>query len=316
MDGPKHLFFLIYNIFYGFFLSAAYGALTAIAVWRFDQTADVTGYLEAYFVKFNCALSGALVFATALMVYRTRHYIPKLIENTFPTKELKNTIYFQRLSDYNNIRKTITFSSSFAIIAFSIFYAARFPFHGLAEYFFIAAGCAQYAMGVYVGRKIFHIAHILRAIRDVNVSTDIFSGDKLAAVPIYVNAISTMAAIMVYVGVSSYYRAPFEYISIAGTSVKMIMVLPAVIALPVLSLFNYYPRVVVRRLYEKSIDRAIRTKKRLIQRNNVSEFEKLTYLLEVDRLSRDELNYRLRMTLADLPMAVTVGIALLSVFMR
>jgi hypothetical protein len=253
MDGPKHLFFLIYNVFYGFFLSAAYGALTAVAVWRFDQATDLTSYLEAYFVKFNSALSGGLVFSTALIVYRTRDYIPELIENTFSKSQLKNTIYLERRNDYDNLRKSLTFSSSFAIIAFGIFYGARFPFHGMAEYFFIAAGCAQYAMGVYVGRKIFHIAHMLRAIRSIHVNKDLFLEDKLYPVPIYVNAISTMAAIMVYVVVSSYYHAPFAYTSIAGTSVKMIMVLPAVISLPVLAVFNYYPRVVVRRLYERSI---------------------------------------------------------------
>jgi hypothetical protein len=125
--------------------------------------------------------------------------------------------------------------------------------------------------------------------------------------------VSTLTAIMVYVVVRSSYYSPFDYSSIMGSSVKALMLLPAVIALPVLALFNYYPRVVIRKLYQCSISRTLRAIQRKAVDDELSHFERLTYVLEFDRLSRDELNYRLRMTLADLPMAVTVGIALLSV---
>jgi uncharacterized membrane protein len=153
---------------------------------------------------------------------------------------------------------------------------------------------------------------MLRALESVRFTRDIFHRDELGGIATYVNSISTLAAIMIYVGVSSSYYAPFEYGSVVGSAVKAIMLLPAVIALPVLALFNYYPRVVVRKLYQKSIENARRAVEERSRRNNLSGFEKLTYQLESDRLSRDELNYRLRMTLADLPMAATLGIALLS----
>jgi len=313
MDSPKHLFSLIYNIFYGFSLSALYGASTGAALWVLGHTSDVRGYLEAYFVTFNSAVACALVFATAITVYRTQMTVSEIIETTFSKRELQKTDFFERQADFLNLRKTITFSSSFAIVAMAIFYAARFPFHGLPEYFFIGAGCLKYALGVYIGRKIFHIAHMIRAIGSIRVTKDIFEADKLDGIALYVNTISTMTAIMVYVVVISDYRSPFLYDTILGTSIKTIMLLPAIISIPVLALFNYYPRIVIRKIYEKSISRSLRNIKLKMSRNNLSEFEKVSYLLDVDRISRDDLNYRLRMTLADLPMAVTVGVALLSV---
>lgn len=313
MDGPRQLFLLIYNVFFGFILSVSYGAVSAFALWLVRDRSEVTAYLNAYFVTFNLALSIGLVLATAITVYRTREYVPGIIESTFTEKELRQTEYYECKENYYHLRRTVTFSSSFAIIGFAIFFFARFPMGGAAEYFLVGAGCIQYALGVYVGRKIFHIAHMLRAIDRIHFRKDIFKDDLLSGVSIYVNAISTLTAIMVYVVVRSSYYSPFEYSSIVGTSVKSLMLLPAVIALPVLALFNYYPRVVIRRLYKCSISKTLRTIQRKAVDDELSHFERLTYVLEFDRLSRDELNYRLRMTLADLPMAVTVGIALLSV---
>jgi hypothetical protein len=315
MGSPKHLFSLIYNIFYGFSLSAGYGAVSASCLWLIRPSPDVTRYLEAYFVTFNGAVTCGLVFATAITVLRTQMYVSTVIETTFSKRELESTDYYERREDFLNLRKTLTFSSIFAVIAFAIFYAARFPFDGLPEHFLIAAGCLKYALGVYVGRKIFHIAHMLRAIAQIRVSKDLFSRNRLGGIPVYINVVSTMTVLMVYLVVISDYRSPYVYDTVLGTSVRTVMLLPAIISIPVLAIFNYYPRIVVREIYERSISRTLRTIRRNLESDNLSEYEKVAHLLEFDRVSRDDLNYRLRMTLADLPMAATIGVAVLSAIM-
>jgi hypothetical protein len=93
------------------------------------------------------------------------------------------------------------------------------------------------------------------------------------------------------------------------------MLLPGIIALPVLALFNYYPRTVVRRLYQQSIAHSLRGIRRKLKDQALSEYERHWYVVEYDKISRDELRYRLRMTLSDLPMAVTLALALLSLMM-
>jgi hypothetical protein len=313
MQNRKQLFHLIYNIFFGFFLSTLYGALTAMSLFAVGQSSVFKQYLEAFFVQFNGALAGGLVLATAITVYRTQDYVPERIEDTFTRPQLNKTSYFEWKAEFYDLRKTIIFSSEFAIAGILIFYAAKFPFEGVAEAWLIAGGSLSYAVGVYVGRKLFHIAHMLRALEAVQFKRDIFHNDELGGVSTYVNAVTTLAAVMIYVCVRCSYYGPFEYESVVGNSIKSIMLLPAVIALPVLALFNYYPRVMVRKLYRRSIDNARQKLERDIKRNTLSDFERLSFVLEFDRISRDELNYRLRMTLADLPMAATMGVALLSV---
>jgi hypothetical protein len=316
MLGRRDLFALIYNIFIGFAASTAYGAVTGASLWLAGQGQEITRYLEAYFVTFNCALAGGLVVATALTVYKTQHIIPDVIENTFTTRQLSRTTYSEWKKEFYHLRKTITFSSSFALVGIIIYYAAKFPFDGAAEMWLLGWGCLSYATGVYVGRKLFHIAHMLLALERMNVRRDIFSKNELGGISTYVNAVSTLAAVMVYVGVRSSFYGPFEYGSLAGHAVKTIMLVPAVIALPVLALFNYYPRVVVRKLYESSITNSLAALRSEMTGKELSDFERMYYLMEYDRISRDELNYRLRMTLADLPMAATIAVALLSLVLR
>ena len=316
MDNPRQLFFLMNSAFWGFFLVALYGVSTSAALWFLAPAADFMAYHRAFFVTFNCAVAGGLAGTTAMLVLRTQAYIPEIIERAFTQRELATTAYYANRERFFSLRRSLTFASSFAIAAFAIFYLARFPFRGLAEYFMIVFGCMEYALGVYVGRKLFYIAQMLRSIDGLKVTKDLFESDRLSGISTYVNSVSTLTVILVFVGVRTYYYAPFEYDSIFGDSVRALMLLPAIIAIPVLALFNYFPRSVVRHLYEHSIKYSRRRIEGKLKDKDLSEFEKLSYLVEYERISRDELKHRLRMTLNDLPMALTLAIAVVSVVMR
>jgi hypothetical protein len=154
---------------------------------------------------------------------------------------------------------------------------------------------------------------MLKAIESVKVRRDIFSHDKLAGISVYVNCISTLTVIFVFIAVRSLYYAPVKYTPLLGSSVKSFMLIPAIMAIPIVAMFNYYPRSVVRRLYEQSIDCSLRKIRAKIGQEDFSDFERLFFLVEYDKVSRDELKYRLRMTLTDLPMAATLVLALLSI---
>jgi hypothetical protein len=311
MDGPRHLFFLTNTIFFGFVLSALYGALSAATLWQAGSTEDFRKYVESYFLTFNSAVSGGLVFGTAFLVHRTRRYIPGIIESVFTKRELEQTSYFKQRLELFNWWKPIVLSAGFAAVAGIIFYFADFPFDGPPEFFLMTAGCLQYAAGVYIGRQIFHTAHLLRSIESIRITKDIFSRDRLSGVFMYVNSISTATAITVYIGVRSYYYAPFTYNSVIGKAVSTAMLLPAIIAIPVL-LFAYHSKNAIRRVYEAAIDFSIGKVRKAGTKDGLSEFQIQTSVVDLERSLREELNYRLRTTLEDLPMAVVVGIALLS----
>jgi hypothetical protein len=299
-------------IFLGFALSGLYAAASSATVWS-GCAPDIKKYITAYFVDFNSAISSGLVFATAIAVFRTQDRVPSVIESAFSETLLKKTSYYQHRKDFYSLWKTIRFLVGFTVLSWIIFFYAGFPLDANSRALLIMAGVLQYGAGVYVGRKIFHIAHMILAIQDVPVTASTFTQDKLAAISPYVNYISMLTAVAVYVGVVSYYRAPFRYDSFVGEAVHPFMLLPAVISVPVL-IFAYYPRFVIRRLYKKAVDSIISGFARQAKSEAISKFEADARMLELRKTLDDDLNMRLRTTLEDLPMVVVLGLALLSIF--
>ena len=67
----------------------------------------------------------------------------------------------------------------------------------------------------------------------------------------------------------------------------------------------------LRKVYSQSIDFEIKRLKRVLRSESLSSFEKRSYLMEVDKMCRDELRYSLQLTLSDLPIGITILIMLL-----
>jgi hypothetical protein len=145
----------------------------------------------------------------------------------------------------------------------------------------------------------------------VEVKHNLFKKRELDAINPYVNAASTLTIIFVYIHVRGYYDGPFLYDSILGQSIKPFLLIPAIIATPVLLIFNFYPRAVLRKLYDKSIKLEVKKLKKTMQDEKLSDYEKRSYLLEFDKMSRDELRYNLQLTLSDLPIGITILIMVL-----
>lgn len=310
-----YLFALMWYLFLGFALSTIYGAATGAAIWQLDQ-AQFAKYLDAYANSFNCLISAALIIGAASFVYATQNDVPSAIEKTFGPDALARTKYKKERGRYFSLVRSLSYSGNFAVAGFFIFYFCRFPFDGIPEYFLIALGCVQYALGVYVGRKLFYVAHMLNSISQLDTQREILQHSHFGSIISYVNILSTLTVMFVYVHVKSYYTGPFLFTSVLGTAPKIVLLLPAIIATPVLVLFNFYPRAVLRDLYARSIEHDVRQLTNKLRDDHLSEFERRSYLIEYDRLARDEMRYRLQLSLSDLPMGVTIVVMIIGLLMK
>jgi len=308
--GRAYLFDLMWHIFLGFIASAAYVAVTGVALWL-QEPALLARYLSAFANSFNCVISGGLIIGTASFVHTTQRDIPKAIEQTFSEADLVSTRYKKEKRRYQSLARSLTFSANFAITGFVIYYFCRFPLSGTAEYFLIAFGCVEYALGVYVGRKLFYIAHMLDSVSRLNTSRAVIRDGSFSSIINYVNILSTLTVIFVYIHVKGYYDGPFVFGTVLGTSPKLVLLLPAIIAIPVVVLFNFYPRAVLRGLYSRAIESDISQLTHKLRDDHLSEYERRSYLIDYERISQEELRYRLQLTLSDLPMGVTLVVALI-----
>lgn len=294
-------------MFVGFGIALTFGLFAGGLVWLFESTETFKRFLEAYFVSFNCLISGGLIIGTAIFVFRSQTSIPAVIEQAFDPEPLRETTFNDQKAKYLSLQMSLRFSTEFILVGFFIFLFCRFPFRGLPEYLLIFYGCLEYALGVYVGRKLFRIAKMLDAIQNIKITRNIFKEDELGHIISYVNVLSTLTIIFVYVHVTSYYNGPFEYnFPLMNASVRVALVLPAVIAMPVLVIFNFYPRTVLRQLYSRSIADQVGQLTNKLRHHDLSDFERMSCVIEYDKLWKDELRSRLRLTLSDLPIGITV----------
>jgi len=313
--GSSHLFSLTNQVFWGLATAVAYAAGSAgIVFWL--QPAVLGHYVEAFVISFNCIISGGLIIGTALFVYFSQQSVPQFIEASFDAESLGKTKYAKQRARYLSRGRSMRFATYFTLASFLIFYACKFPFDGAAQYFLIAFGCIQYALGIYVGRKLYYIAKMLHAVTDIEITGDIFRQDVLSSVISYVNVLSTLTVVFVYVHVKSYYNGPFQYPYGFGHTLQFLLLLPAIVATPVIVVFNFYPRTVLRQLYSRSIKQEVDHLLEQLRRRNLTEYERLSYVVEYDALARDELKTRLQLSLSDLPIGLTIVLMVVALFMK
>jgi hypothetical protein len=303
-------FKLMHTLFWGLAISLAYGFLSAVFLYFAEGKSESQSFLVAYNISFKTLISLGLSIGTALIVFRSQIVIPDTIETALDGIPLPDsyTTYKKR---FVSARRSMEFAAEFFIIGFFIFSCCQFPLPGLAEKLMIVPACIQYALGVYVGRKLCYAGLMLHSLLSIEINRNLFKKRELDAINSYVHIASTLTIIGVYLNILGYYEGPFLYQTVFGLSPKIFLLLPALIATPVLLIFNFYPRAVLRKIYSQSIDIEIKKLQEALQSEQLSSFEKKSYILEVDRMSREELRYSLQLTLSDLPIGVTILIMVL-----
>lgn len=293
----------------GFGLSLVYGLLSAGIVWYFNGVSEAESFFEAYTISFKTIISLGLILGTALIVRRLQNVIPNTLEDVFKGQLSEDYEYYKRR--FASRKVMLRFSALLISMGFVIFLYSQFPLSTMGHDLMLFAACAEYGVAAYIGRKLMYSGMMLHSLQSITVTRNLFRERELDAINPYVHVASTLTIIFVYVHVSNYYSGPFLYGSILGQSIKLFLLLPAIIATPVLLIFNFYPRAVLRRLYSQSIDFEIKRLQETLQTEALSRYEQLSYLIEVDKMSRDELRYNLQLTLSDVPIGITILIMLL-----
>jgi hypothetical protein len=303
-------------LFLGMGVSLAYGLVSLAILYFLDGADDAKLFFAAYTSSFKTIISLGLSLGTALIVYRSQQVIPQTIEAAFTEEELSKTDYLYYKRRFGSLLLSIEFSAEFVVVGFIIFYYCQFPLPKRAENLMIIAACVQYALGVYIGRKLVYVGMMLHSLLNIPIERNLFKNRELDGINPYVHVASTLTIIFVYIHVMGYFEGPFRFSSMVGESMKLFLLLPAIIATPVLLIFNFYPRAVLRKLYSQSIDVEIRRLQEVLQDEALSAYEKRSYLMEVDKMSRDELRYSLQLTLSDLPIGITILIMVLEPLIR
>jgi hypothetical protein len=247
-------------------------------------------------------------------VFYTQDVIPNTIEGALGEQLAGD--YFHHKRSFFSLRRSLTFSVEAVVVAFMIFSYCRFPLSKIAEPVMLVAVCFEYALLAYVTRKLLYTSMMLHSLLGATVTRNLFRKRELDAINAYANFASTLAVIFVCFHVVTYYSGPFLYNRPFGQSVKTFLLLPALVAAPLLIVCSLYPRVVLKKLYGRSIDIEIKRLKKLMKTEDSSAAEKRFYLIEFDKMSRDELRAHLQLTLSDFLSPIAILIMLIILLLR
>lgn len=296
--------------FLGLAISLAYGLIAAVILYVLMGACVAQPFLTMYIERFNTLASLGLIAGTALIVGKSQKVIPATIEAAFTNEELTPTGYFEQKLLFYSRRRTVNFATEMIMISFLIFRACHFPLTGPADAFMMIAVCAQWALASYVGRKLRYAGIMLHSLLKIEVTRNLFKERQLDDINTAVHIASTLTLIWVYVHVRGSYAAPFRYDSFIGHSAQVFLLLPAVLAVPVLLIFTFLPREALRKIYNKSIDAEVKRLHVVLQSETSNPFEKRLYLMQFSKMCREELRYSLQLTLSDLPIAITIVVML------
>jgi hypothetical protein len=298
-------------LYLGLAVSIVYGLLGSALLFYLGGKSEAQSFFLAYTTSFKTIISLGLILGTALIAYRMQNVILMTIESAYSTRQVsKDYFYYKRR--FVSLRLSITLSIESLLVGFVIFSYCQFPLSRPGEVLMIIAACAEYALGTYVIRKLIYIGMMLHSLLHVTVERNLFRKRELDAVIPYVLVVSTLTGIFVCMQVLSYYGGPFLYGSILGQSIKTFLLLPALIGVPLLLVLSFYPQVVLKKVYDQSIDVEIRRLKKAMNKASLSLYEKRSYLMEFDTRSRDELNASLKWLLLEaLPTWITILITVL-----
>lgn len=301
-------------LFLGLALSTAYGFGGAALVWGVAGKSEAQLFFAAYTTSFKTILSLGLILGTALIVYYRQNVIPATIEKAFKGHLSKDYEYYERR--FSSRRISLTFSGEMIILAFVIFTYSQFPLLKPGATLMVIAACAEYGLAVYVGRKLMYTAMMLHSLLGVKIKRNLFRKRELDGITPYVHVASTLTIIFLYIHMTGYYDGPFVFGSILGRSIRIFLILLPLIATPVLLIFNFYPRLVLTKIYDHSIDLEIARVRKAMRSEALSPYEKRAYLMELEKMSRDELRYSLQMALTDLPIGITILIMVLQPLLK
>jgi len=306
----------MYMLFAGMGASVAIGIAGAGFVRFFNGPTAAHDFLRAYTTDFRTLVSLGVILGTSLIVYKSQGFIASTIEAAFTRSELASTQYEFNKRRLYSYRRTVLFAGELLAIAFPLFYYCRFPLTGLGDDIMLGVACAEYIFGSYVGRKLRYAGMMIHSLAAITVTRNLFRDRELDSLNTYVNVASCLTVVFVYAHVLGYYAGPFKYDSPLGDSVRPLLLLPAVIATPVLLIFNFYPRAVLRKVYSKSIDVEIHSLREALRSEKVSAFEKRSHLMEFDKMCREELRHNLQLRLSDLPIAITIIVGLVQMLVK
>lgn len=302
-DEALSPFRVMKRLFLGFHFSLIYGLACSALLYFIDSPKVGKDLFLAYTTSYRTLISLGVVCGTAIIVYNSQQVIPRTVRKAFRNEPLPREYLDKELTF---LKPNIELPATFVVVSWAIFSYCQFDLHPHAQRVMLVAVSIEYGLAVYVGRKLLDAALMLETLMKTSVPRNLFRDRELDDINIFVHISSTLMIIFFYLNITGYYHGKYLFNSDLGLGIKPFLLLLAVVSTPVLLMFNFFGRALLRRFYSQSIDLEIKQLQQMLSGKGSTEFEEKSYIMEVEKMSRDELRYSLQLSLSDLPIGITL----------
>ena len=282
---------------------------------RYDQgTASST--IQVFVYQYGGLVAGTACTALYLMSILVLRTVPDLIEQALPDEVSEQADYRFWKGRLLSGRLGLAQFGTYFVGGFGIYSLLEFPGEPIVHLFFAVFAALQYSCGGFIGRKLWCVGHLLRSIEHVDPKSDLLDTEAFPRLIYLVNIFTFLTLLMTVA--HTYFHARMGYVLSSEFAVLLapLIYLPLVLALPVIVLFNFYPRMVVNRLYLKSIRQRKQWLADQMAEADESEFAKHKHSIDYEKYLNEEFRYRQRVALSELPVALTITVALVVTIAR
>lgn len=297
--------FCVGYAFFGYLLIRAYA-----------DTELASRTVRFFIFDYGGLIAGSACAALFLMSVLVLRMIPQLIEEAISSAQIKDTGYDFWKARFDSSRLGVAQFATYFLGGFAIYSLLQFQVRDDLQIFFVVFTSLQYGFGGFIGRKLWCVGHMLRSLENVKPRNNLLEIEALPRL-IYVVNIFTFLTLMMTI-IHTYFHAQLEY----RTSFDVVQLLrpfvylPLVLAIPVIILFNFYPRMVVNRLYLRSIRQRKDWLSRKMQKSGEPEIAQLKHTIDYEKYLNEEFRYRQHVALSELPVALTITVAVIVTVVR
>lgn len=310
MRAVRGFWSILLSFWAAMLFSAIYG-IAGVCIVRIMSSEEAARQAARFFVsKYGGIIAGSACATLFLMSIFVLRIVPQLIDEIIQDIECQDSSYKYWRSRFSSPWLGLAQFATYFTGGYAIYSLLQFPVDDRSQLIFTLFTALQYAFGGFVGRKLWCIGHMLRSIGDLTPRRDLLEAEALPRLIYIVNVFTFLTIIMVLI--HTYFHSRIQYSTEFAhlPVIEQLVYLPVVLAIPVLVLFNFYPRIVANRLYLKSIRDRKEWLSNKILRSGESEIATFKHVIDYQKYLNEEFRHRQRLALSELPVALAILIAI------
>lgn len=234
--------------------SAALFALGWVLVYCVQGSSAASELANAWFFTFNGILAGAAGYGAVFFLRRERKTLVATLKNVLDVPQVMQYEFTRRLQHVISWRVTHLVAILLTLIGGLIAYRAGIPLRGFAHLYLTGAVVSFYFVGAYGVMVIIAVLYLFRfieqngnaaALQRISIKAP-FRGLEIHTIDLFFVISSGMCIFAVYVC----FRTTLSAFALAPLFYYKAMIVPVFFFLPAALVYSFYPRYVLRQVWE------------------------------------------------------------------